>query len=176
MILNTADIPNLYENEERLQIIESVGTPFSFLSESFCRCLLECVMIDFLLAIISDSKTWIWIPTACVFISSIICVVCTSQGVTCWNLDYYMWPIIVLAKRLGCAVVWRLSCQLKTVICVRNSAPSAPLANSTMSSTATMLYRWEDEMTRESTDHPPSYAKAKRIKLLTLHTLHGIIH
>ena len=26
MMLNTADIPNLYENEERLEIIEKVGT------------------------------------------------------------------------------------------------------------------------------------------------------
>ena len=25
MILNTADIPNLYENEEKLEIIEKVG-------------------------------------------------------------------------------------------------------------------------------------------------------
>ena len=29
MILNTGDIPNLYDNEERLEIIEKVTLPFT---------------------------------------------------------------------------------------------------------------------------------------------------
>jgi len=39
-------------------------------------------------------------------------------------------------------------------------------------STLTTLYKWEDEKVRERTIHPPSYAKAKKVKSLTLHT-HG---
>ena len=33
---------------------------------------------------------------------------------------------------------------------------------------------WEDQMTRERTGHPPSYAEAKKTKLLRLHT-HGLL-
>src|SRR6218665_131846 len=46
------------------------------------------------------------------------------------------------------------------------------LANSAMTSTLTIHYRWEDETARERTGHPSSYAEAKKIMLLTLHT-HG---
>jgi len=52
------------------------------------------------------------------------------------------------------------------------SAPRAPLANSAMMSTLTAHCQWEDETVRESTGHPPSYAEAKKMKSLTLHT-HG---
>jgi len=30
--------------------------------------------------------------------------------------------------------------------------------------------QWEDEMVREMTGHPPSFAEAKKVKSLTLHT------
>ena len=44
------------------------------------------------------------------------------------------------------------------------------LANSVMMSTLTAHCQWEDEMAREITGHPPSYAVAKKMKSLTLHT------
>ena len=44
--------------------------------------------------------------------------------------------------------------------------------NSAMMSTLTAHCQWEDETVRERTGHPPSYAVAKKMKLLTLHT-HG---
>src|SRR6218665_333199 len=47
-----------------------------------------------------------------------------------------------------------------------------PLANSAMMNTWTTHCHWEDEMVKETTGHPPSYAEAKKIKSLTLHT-HG---
>jgi len=34
--------------------------------------------------------------------------------------------------------------------------------------------QWEDEMVRERTGHPPSYAAAKKMKSVTLHT-HGCL-
>src|SRR6218665_1237389 len=40
----------------------------------------------------------------------------------------------------------------------------------TQLSTQTVHCQWEDEMVRERTGHPTSYAEAKKIKLLTLHT------
>ena len=54
------------------------------------------------------------------------------------------------------------------------SAPHAPLANSAMTSTLTVHCQWEDETVRERTGHPPSYAEAKKMKSLTLHT-HGCL-
>jgi len=51
------------------------------------------------------------------------------------------------------------------------SAPPVPLANSAMMSTLTTHNRWEDEMVRERTGHPPSYSEAKKMKLLTLHLI-----
>src|SRR5678816_4093294 len=47
-----------------------------------------------------------------------------------------------------------------------------PLANSAIMSTLTVHCRWDDETVRERTGHPPSYAEAKKMKSLTLHT-HG---
>ena len=47
-----------------------------------------------------------------------------------------------------------------------------PLANSALMRTLTIHCLWEDEMVRERTAHPPSYAEAKKMKSLTLHT-HG---
>ena len=47
-----------------------------------------------------------------------------------------------------------------------------PLANSAIMSTLTARCPWKDETVRERTDHPPSYAEAKKMKSLTLHT-HG---
>jgi len=41
-----------------------------------------------------------------------------------------------------------------------------------MMSALTVHCQWEDETVRERTGHMPSYAKAKKMKLLTLHT-HG---
>src|SRR6218665_915042 len=41
-----------------------------------------------------------------------------------------------------------------------------------MMSTLTAHCQWEDETVRERTGHPPSYAEAKKVKSLTLHT-HG---
>jgi len=46
------------------------------------------------------------------------------------------------------------------------------IANSTRMNTLTVHYWWDDEMARERTGHSPSYAKVKKMKLLTLHT-HG---
>src|SRR6218665_2759757 len=45
-----------------------------------------------------------------------------------------------------------------------------PLANSAMMSKLTTHCQWEDETVRERTGHPPSYAEAKKMKSLTLHT------
>ena len=45
-----------------------------------------------------------------------------------------------------------------------------PVASSAMLSAPTVHRRWEDETLRERTGHPPTYAKAKRMKSLTLHT------
>ena len=47
-----------------------------------------------------------------------------------------------------------------------------PIANSAMMSTLTPHCLWEVETVRERTGHPPSYAVAKKIKSLTVHT-HG---
>src|SRR6218665_1082677 len=41
-----------------------------------------------------------------------------------------------------------------------------------MMNTLIVHCQWEDETVRERTGHPPSYAEAKKMKLLTLHT-HG---
>lgn len=46
------------------------------------------------------------------------------------------------------------------------------LANGTIMSTSTIPCQWKDETARERNGQPPSYAKAKKMKLLTLHT-HG---
>jgi len=43
-----------------------------------------------------------------------------------------------------------------------------PIANSAMMSTLNVHCQWEDEMVRERTGHPPSYAETKKIKLLIL--------
>ena len=48
------------------------------------------------------------------------------------------------------------------------------LANSAMMSTLTVNCQWEDETVRERTGHLPSYAEAKKMKSLTLHT-HGCL-
>jgi len=47
-----------------------------------------------------------------------------------------------------------------------------PPANSAMMSTLTVHCQCEDEVVRERTGHLPSYAKAKKMKSLTLH-VHG---
>ena len=49
-----------------------------------------------------------------------------------------------------------------------------PLANLALMSTPTVHCQWEDETVRERTGHPPSYAEAKKMKSLTLHT-HGCL-
>src|SRR6218665_2608267 len=51
---------------------------------------------------------------------------------------------------------------------------SHPIANSAMMSklTLTIYCQWEDKTVREKTGHPPSYAEAKKMKSVTLHT-HG---
>src|SRR6218665_535231 len=41
-----------------------------------------------------------------------------------------------------------------------------PLANSAIMSTLTVHCQWEDEAVRDRTGHPPSYAKAKKLKSL----------
>src|SRR6218665_2719491 len=43
-----------------------------------------------------------------------------------------------------------------------------------MMSTLTAHCQWEDETVRERTCHPPSYAGAKKMKSITLHT-HGCL-
>src|SRR5688572_18414807 len=48
------------------------------------------------------------------------------------------------------------------------------LSNSAIMSTLTVHCRWEDETTRERTGHPSSYAKAKKLKSVTLYT-HGCL-
>ena len=50
------------------------------------------------------------------------------------------------------------------------SAASAPLANSAMMSTLTVHCHLEDEKVREMTCYSPSYAKARKMKSLRLHT------
>ena len=49
-------------------------------------------------------------------------------------------------------------------------APSTPLTNSAIMSTLTVDCQWEDEMARERIGQSPSYAEAKKVKSLTLHT------
>jgi len=49
------------------------------------------------------------------------------------------------------------------------SAPPVPLANLATMITLTSHCHWEDETARERTGHPTSYAKAKKMKSLTLH-------
>ena len=49
-----------------------------------------------------------------------------------------------------------------------------PLANSDMMSTLTAYCQREDETVRKRICHPPSYAEAKKMKSLTLHT-HGCL-
>ena len=44
------------------------------------------------------------------------------------------------------------------------------LHSSAMMSTLTVYCQWEDETVRDRTGHPPSYAEAKKMKSLTLHT------
>ena len=51
-------------------------------------------------------------------------------------------------------------------------APPAPLANSAKTSTLAGHFQLEDETVREKAGHPPSYAEAKAIKSLKLHS-HG---
>src|SRR6218665_3960281 len=46
----------------------------------------------------------------------------------------------------------------------------APVANSAMMSTLTAHCQWVDNTLRERIGHPPSYAEAKKMKSLTLHT------
>src|SRR6218665_134868 len=43
-----------------------------------------------------------------------------------------------------------------------------------MMSTLIVHCRWDDEMARERTGHPPTYAEAKKMKSTTLHT-HGCL-
>src|SRR6218665_2283284 len=52
------------------------------------------------------------------------------------------------------------------------SAPPASPRQLSYKSTLTACCQWEDETVRERTGHSPSYAEAKKMKLLTLHT-HG---
>src|SRR6218665_1535426 len=59
-------------------------------------------------------------------------------------------------------------------VCVEISVPPWPIANSAMMSTLTVHCQWEDEMVRERTGHPSSYAEATKMKSLTLHT-HGCL-
>ena len=55
------------------------------------------------------------------------------------------------------------------------SAPLAPPSQlSYMMSTLTVHCQWVDETVRKRTGHPPSYAEAKKMKSLTLHT-HGCL-
>ena len=55
-------------------------------------------------------------------------------------------------------------------IWIKISALPAPVANSAMMSTLTAHFQWEDETVRERTGHPHSYAEAKKMKSLTLHS------
>jgi len=55
-------------------------------------------------------------------------------------------------------------------MCLEIFAPPAPLANSSMMSTLTAHCQWKGETVRESSGHPTSYAVAKKMKSLTLHT------
>ena len=48
--------------------------------------------------------------------------------------------------------------------------PAAPPAKSVVMSTQTVYCLWEDETAMERTCHPLSYAEAKKMKSLTLHT------
>src|SRR6218665_3390744 len=46
-----------------------------------------------------------------------------------------------------------------------------PLANSAMMSILTVHCQWEDEIVKKSIGHPPSYAKAKKMKSLKAYLL-----
>jgi len=77
----------------------------------------------------------------------------------CWVLDHQSWGL-GFKSRLGQKFGLRFLFHLH------------PLVNSAMMSTLTAHCQWEDETVRERTGHPPSYAEAKKMKSLTLHT-HG---
>src|SRR6218665_723892 len=51
---------------------------------------------------------------------------------------------------------------------------TSSLSTSAIMCTLTAHCQWEDEMARERTGHPPSYAEAKKIKLHKLYT-HGCL-
>jgi len=59
-------------------------------------------------------------------------------------------------KSLACNVKFTLCC---STFHFESSAPSAPLANSAIMTTLTIPCWWEDEMGKEQTYHPPSYAE-----------------
>jgi len=70
--------------------------------------------------------------------------------------------------------VMRLEVQIpaRAEIWIEISAPPAPPSQlSYILNTLTAHYQWEGETARERTGHPRSYAEAKKMKSLTLHTL-----
>src|SRR6218665_2928156 len=56
----------------------------------------------------------------------------------------------------------------------KKNSPYFPFHNVGRSGTLTVHCQREDETVRERTGHPPSYAEAKKMKSLTLHT-HGCL-
>src|SRR6218665_1533940 len=80
---------------------------------------------------------------------------------------------------LGCAVVQRLACWTPNREVRRSNLNQGrnlesrfllhlrPLADSTRMSILTVHRQWENEMAREGTGQPPSYAKTKKMKSIT---------
>jgi len=67
-------------------------------------------------------------------------------------------------------VRFRVQVPAREEIWFKISDPPAPLANSAMMSTLTANCQWEDEAVRERTGHSTSYAEAKKVKSVTLHS------
>src|SRR6218665_36552 len=109
-----------------------------------------------------------------------------SIAIYCVNSSMYGTSFSIVASSLatgvhGSLVVSVLDCQSKgpgfksrpgQKSGLRFLLHLCPLANSAMNSTLTAHCQWEVETVRERTGHQPSYAEAKKMKSLTLHT-HG---
>src|SRR6218665_1750427 len=77
--------------------------------------------------------------------------------------------------RAGLPIFWigsRFKSRLGSKFRLRFLLYLCPVANSAMISTLTAHCQWKEETVREGTDHPTSYALAKKMKSLTLYT-HG---
>ena len=87
---------------------------------------------------------------------------CSPSSVT-----YFMdGPLIGVLYRLPIGV----QIPARVEIWLEISAPPAPPNQFSYDEYADHTIQWEDQTVRERTGHPPSYAEAKKMKSLTLHT------